>query len=109
MSLPQVVSRDVWVAARKELLAKEKELTRQRDALNTARRNLPMVRIEKDYRFTGPEGEVGLLDLFAGRHQLMVNHFMFGPTWDEGCPSCTYALEDLAHLPHLYEKAPRSP
>ena len=72
MNLPQVVTQEEWVAARKRLLAKEKELTRQRDALNTARRNLPMVRIEKDYRFTGPEGEVGLLDLFAGRQLQLV-------------------------------------
>lgn len=103
MNLPQVVTQEAWVAARKELLAKEKELTRQRDALNTARRNLPMVKIEKDYRFTGPDGEVGLLDLFAGRHQLMVNHFMFGPTWDEGCPSCSAGAEELSEglLEHL--------
>lgn len=104
MNLPQIVTQEAWVAARKELLAKEKELTRQRDALNTARRNLPMVKIEKDYRFTGPEGEIGLLDLFAGRHQLMVNHFMFGPTWDEGCPSCSAGADELSEglLNHLH-------
>lgn len=103
MSLPQIVSRDAWVAARKALLNKEKALTRQRDALNTARRNLPMVAIDKDYRFTGPEGEMGLLDLFAGRHQLMINHFMFGPTWDEGCPSCSAGADELSEglLDHL--------
>ena len=103
MGLPQVVTREAWVAARKELLAKEKELTRQRDALNVERRNLPMVQIEKDYRFIGPEGEVGLLDLFAGRHQLLVNHFMFGPTWDEGCPSCSAGADELSAglLDHL--------
>jgi predicted dithiol-disulfide oxidoreductase (DUF899 family) len=103
MSLPQIVSRDAWVAARKALLNEEKALTRQRDALNTARRNLPMVAIDKDYRFTGPEGEMGLLDLFAGRHQLMINHFMFGPTWDEGCPSCSAGADELSEglLDHL--------
>ena len=103
MSLPQVVSRDVWVAARKELLNEEKELTRRRDALNTARRNLPMVEIDKPYRFTGPEGEVGLLDLFDGHRQLMVTHFMFGPTWEEGCPSCSAGADELSEglLDHL--------
>jgi predicted dithiol-disulfide oxidoreductase (DUF899 family) len=76
MSLPQVVSRDEWVGARKQLLAKEKELTRRRDALNTERRRLPMVEIEKDYAFTGPDGEARLLDLFDGRRQLILGHFM---------------------------------
>ncbi len=79
MALPRIASRDEWLAARTELLAQEKELTRARDALNTKRRELPMVEIDKDYRFTGPEGEVGLLDLFEGRRQLMVGHFMFDP------------------------------
>ena len=71
MSLPDVVSSEEWLVARKQLLAREKELTRAKDALNTARRELPMVRIEKDYRFDGPHGEVGLLDLFEGRRQLI--------------------------------------
>jgi len=89
MSLPKVVSRDEWVAARKELLVKEKEMTRRRDALNTERRRLPMVRIEKDYVFEGPDGEASLLDLFEGRRQLIVGHFMFDPRWEDGCPSCS--------------------
>jgi predicted dithiol-disulfide oxidoreductase (DUF899 family) len=84
MSLPQIVSRDEWLAAREELLAKEKELTRTRDALNAERRRLPMVQIEKDYRFTGPQGDVGLVDLFEGRLQLIVGHFMFNPSWTDG-------------------------
>ena len=79
MSLPDVVSRDQWLAARKELLAKEKELTRARDALNAERRMLPMVEIEKPYAFEGPEGEATLLDLFEGRRQLILIHFMFDP------------------------------
>ena len=72
MGLPQVVSRDEWLAARKELLAREKELTRPRDALNADRRRLPMVRIDKEYVFEGPDGKAGLLDLFEGRRQLIV-------------------------------------
>src|SRR4051794_38835418 len=77
MTLPEVVSREEWVAARKELLAREKELTRARDALSAERRRLPMVRVEKEYVFEGPEGQVGLLDLFDGHLQLVVGHFMF--------------------------------
>jgi predicted dithiol-disulfide oxidoreductase (DUF899 family) len=103
MSLPDVVSREEWLAARKKLLVREKELTRLHDALNTARRELPMVRIEKDYRFEGPRGSVGLLDLFEGRRQLAVQHFMFDPRWEDGCPGCTADVEErseglLAHL-----------
>jgi len=80
MSLPKIVARDEWVAVRKALLGKEKELTRQRDALNAERRMLPMVKIEKDYVFDGPEGKVSLLDMFEGRLQLIVRHFMFDPS-----------------------------
>jgi predicted dithiol-disulfide oxidoreductase (DUF899 family) len=94
MTLPKVVSLQEWLAARKALLAKEKDLTRKRDALNVERRNLPMVRIEKDYAFEGPNGKATLLDLFEGRHQLIVQHFMFDPSWDEGCPSCTAAADE---------------
>ena len=104
MSLPEIVSREEWLAARKELLAKEKELTRQRDALNAERRRLPMVRIEKDYVFTGPDGEARLLDLFEGRSQLIVRHFMFDPSWEDGCPSCSAGADEIAPglLEHLY-------
>jgi predicted dithiol-disulfide oxidoreductase (DUF899 family) len=104
MSLPKVVSRDEWLAARKELLAKEKEFTRKRDALNIERRNLPMVRIEKDYVFEGPEGEASLLDLFEGRRQLIVGHFMFDPSWEDGCSSCTAGADEISDglLKHLH-------
>jgi len=104
VNLPRTASRDEWLAARKELLAKEKEATRTRDALRAERQALPMVEIDKDYVFEGPEGEASLLDLFEGRRQLVVQHFMFDPEWEDGCPSCTYALDDLGHLPHLHEK-----
>ena len=106
MSLPRVVSRDEWVIARKELLVKEKELTRRRDALNTERRMLPMVEIDKEYVFEGPEGKVGLVDLFDGRRQLMVRHFMFDPSWDDGCPSCTAGVEEMSNglLAHLHTR-----
>ena len=106
MSLPKVVSREEWLAARTEFLEREKEHTKKTDALNTARRHLPMVRVEKDYRFTGADGEVGLLDLFKGRRQLVVQHFMFGPEWDAGCPGCTAGVDEVAAglLAHLAER-----
>lgn len=89
MALPEVVSREQWLAARKRLLAEEKELTRRRDALNAERRRLPMVRVEKDYVFDGPGGPVALAGLFGECRQLYVQHVMFGPDWDAACPSCT--------------------
>src|SRR5947209_17798085 len=95
MSLPRIATRDEWLAARKELLVKEKELTRRRDALNAELRNLPMVEVEKSYRFEGPEGSVGLVDLFDGRPQLIVYHFMFDPSWEDGCSSCTAGTDEL--------------
>ena len=104
MYLPKVASRQEWLQARKRLLAKEKEATRARDALRAERQALPMVEVEKDYAFEGPDGEAGLLDMFEGRRQLIVQHFMFDPEWEDGCPSCTYFSEDLGHLPHLHEK-----
>ncbi len=96
MDRPQIVTRDEWLAARRELLTREKELTRALDGLNADRRRLPMVRVEKDYRFTGPDGEVGLVDLFDGRGQLVLQHFMFDPSWDRGCGSCTAMADDLS-------------
>src|SRR5205823_6239071 len=96
MSLPKVASRDEWLAARRELLVKEKDLTRRRDALNVERRNLPMVKIEKDYVFEAPYGKVGLADLFEGSRQLIVQHFMFDPDWEDGCPSCTAAADEIS-------------
>ena len=106
MSLPQIVSRDEWLAARTELLEQEKELTRRRDALSAARRELPMVEITKDYVFTGPQGKVGLADLFEGRRQLIVYHFMFDPSWDEGCPSCSAGADEVSagFLDHLHTR-----
>jgi predicted dithiol-disulfide oxidoreductase (DUF899 family) len=100
-ALPKAVSRDEWLVARKALLAKEKELTRHRDAVNAERRRLPMVRIDKQYAFDGPAGKASLLDLFDGRRQLIVYHFMFDPAWDEGCPSCSLVVDNLGHLVHL--------
>ncbi|CAA9560387.1 MAG: FIG172199: hypothetical thioredoxin family protein [uncultured Truepera sp.] len=106
MNLPKIVSRDEWLGARKELLAKEKEATRARDALNAERRELPMVKLDKDHLFKGPDGPVTLTGLFRGRRQLIVQHVMFDPEWESGCPSCSYAVADLGpgHLPHLHDK-----
>ena len=100
-NLPDVVSREEWTAARQELLDKEKEQTRRRDQLNAERRRLPMVRVEKDYRFKGPDGEVALADLFEGRPQLVMHHFMYGPDWDTGCSSCASAADQLPQLRQL--------
>ena len=106
MSLPKIVTREEWLAARTELLAKEKDLTRQRDALNAARRNLPMVEIEKDYTFEGPDGVVRLADMFEGRPQLIIYHFMFDPEWEDGCPSCTAGTDELSggFFEHLHAR-----
>ena len=104
MSLPEVVSRDEWLVARKELLAQEKAATRARDALNAQRRRLPMVEIEKDYVFEGPAGKASLLDLFEGRRQLIVDHFMFDPSWDDGCPSCSGRVDQYGNLAHLHAR-----
>jgi hypothetical protein len=98
-ALPEIASRDEWLAIRKELLAKEKELTRARDALNAERRRLPMVAIAEEYAFEGQKGRASLLDLFEGRRQLIVYHFMFDPgdpppgksePWSEGCSGCSF-------------------
>jgi predicted dithiol-disulfide oxidoreductase (DUF899 family) len=97
-----VVSQETWLAARRELLKKEKESTKLLDQLSKERRNLPWVKVTKNYVFDGPEGQVTLADLFAGRSQLIVYHFMFGPDWEEGCPSCSYVSDhNDAALPHL--------
>lgn len=104
MTLPKVVSPNEWTAARKALLEKEKALTHARDELNTERRNLPMVQIDRDYVFDGPTGPVRLLDLFEGRRQLIIYHFMFDPDWEEGCPSCTAGTDEIAPglIEHLH-------
>ena len=98
----QVVSREEWIEARRAFLAKEKEFTRQRDELNRRRRELPWVKVEENYVFGGPKGKETLADLFDGRSQLIVYHFMFGPGWEEGCPSCSLLADHidgaLAHL-----------
>jgi predicted dithiol-disulfide oxidoreductase (DUF899 family) len=114
MEHPSIVSRAEWLAARKEFLSKEKEFTRARDALNSERRTLPMVKIEKDYVFEGPHGKMRLLDLFEGRRQLIVYHFMFDPNdppsgksgepFDEGCSGCSFLTDNIGHLAHLYAR-----
>jgi predicted dithiol-disulfide oxidoreductase (DUF899 family) len=99
---PKVVSREQWLTARKKLLAKEKQLTRERDAVAAERRQLPWVKAEKNYVFDSPSGIKALADLFDGRSQLIVYHFMFGPEWKEGCPSCSFNMDHtdgaLVHL-----------
>ena len=101
---PPIVSRDQWLAERKNLLAHEKELTKHRDRINAERRRLPMVKIEKDYVFDGPNGKQSLKALFDGRRQLIVYHFMFDPTWDNGCPGCTSYVSALGDLSLLNDR-----
>src|ERR1700733_2804198 len=103
MTLPDVTSREEWLAARRRLLAQEKELTRARDALNAERRRLPMVRVTQEYVFEGAEGPVTLAELFGGRRQLVVQHVMFGPDWEQPCPGCSASLRELSQgvLDHL--------
>jgi predicted dithiol-disulfide oxidoreductase (DUF899 family) len=104
MSDPKITTNDQWRAARLELLAKEKELSRHRDEVNAARRALPMVEVTKEYSFVGPQGRVGLMALFDGRDQLLVYHFMFGPDDEEGCPSCSFTIDNVGHLSHLHAR-----
>src|SRR6186997_1920121 len=99
--LPAVSSRDEWLAARIELLRKEKEHTRMRDALNAERRRLPMVKVEKEYRFQTAEGERRLVDLFEDRQQLIVHHFMWIDRAGEGCPGCSMLMDTVGNLVHL--------
>src|SRR5882762_10967633 len=102
MGNTKVVTPAEWLAARKELLKKEKEFTRLRDELSTQRRELPWERVEKQYVFDGPKGKETLADLFGGRSQLIVYHFMFGPGWAEGCPSCSFISDHIdSSVPHL--------
>lgn len=99
-----VVSRDEWIDARKELLQMEKEVTRRNDELSRQRRELPWVKVDKQYVFEGPDGEQTLADLFDGRSQLIVYHFMFGPGWEEGCDGCSFVADHIdganLHLAH---------
>lgn len=90
---PTAVTREEWLTARKQLLAREREVTHLRDAVNAERRRLPMVKVEKDYLFEGPDGPVRLLDMFEGRHTLYIHHFMWIDAADRGCPSCTGAAD----------------
>jgi predicted dithiol-disulfide oxidoreductase (DUF899 family) len=105
---PKIVSPSEWRAAHQKLLTKEKAATRARDALAAERRRLPMVRIDKDYRFEGPGGKVGLLDLFEGRRQLILYHFMFAPGvdgWPEaGCSGCSFFADQIGNLAHLHAR-----
>ncbi len=100
----KIVSRVDWLAARMEHLAKEKELTRQRDRLSQDRRELPWVKVDKEYLFDGPKGKETLAELFEGRSQLIIYHFMYGPDWAEGCPSCSFWADNfndsVVHLNH---------
>ncbi len=105
MELPPVISQEEWEAAREKLLVKEKELTRAHDALAAERRRLPRVRIEKDYVFDGTNGKARrLLDLFEGRRQLIVYHFMFGPNQEVGCDGCSLFADQVTHLAHLHAR-----
>jgi predicted dithiol-disulfide oxidoreductase (DUF899 family) len=98
----QVVSHEEWLKARLELLAAEKEFTRQRDALTRRRMAMPWERVEKPYRFEGPNGLLSFVELFDGRSQLIVYHFMFGPDWEEGCTSCSFWADNFSGIPiHL--------
>ena len=105
MNLPPIVSPQEWDAARDDLLAREKELTRARDALAARRRRMPRMAVQKPYRFEGPSGPAGLLDLFEGRRQLIVYRFFYEPGVDgfpeHGCPGCSFLADQVAHLAHL--------
>jgi predicted dithiol-disulfide oxidoreductase (DUF899 family) len=105
MDLPPVVSPQQWKSAREEMLVKEKELTRARDALAAERRRMPRMAVEREYRFEGPAGPVGLEDLFAGRRQLIIYRFFFDPDVkgypEKGCPGCSMVADQVAHLAHL--------
>lgn len=104
MKRAQIVDQQTWLQKRLELLRAEKELTRLRDQLNAERRAMPWVQVEKDYRFQTERGEQSLPELFAGRSQLVIQHFMYGPDWAEGCPSCSFWADNFSgtvvHLNH---------
>ena len=102
--MPPVVSAQEWLTRRKALLAHEKELTKHFDRVNAERRRLPMVKVDKRYLFDGPGGSATLLDLFRGRRQLIVYHFMFDPAWENGCPGCTGYVNALGDLSLLNQR-----
>ncbi len=104
MAHPPIATSAEWLEVRKALLEQEKALTKQQDRISAARRRLPMVKVEKEYTFDGPAGEVSLLDLFEGRRQLIVYHFMFDPAWDKGCDGCTGYVNALVDLSMLNER-----
>jgi predicted dithiol-disulfide oxidoreductase (DUF899 family) len=101
---PRVVSAAEWLAARKELQAAEEEALQALEKIAARRRELPALAVEKDYVFEGPGGPASLLDLFEGRDQLIVQHFMFDPDWDEGCPVCSYQADNVGELGHLHAR-----
>lgn len=102
MQQHKIVSRDEWIAARKALMTSEKELTQAREAVSRQRRELPWVKVDKNYVFDGPEGKVTLGDLFRGRPQLVVQHVMFAPEWDAACKSCSFWVDGFERMvPHL--------
>lgn len=101
---PEVVSREEWLARRKQLLVTEKELTKHYDRVNAQRRRLPMVKLDKPYSFEGANGRVSLVDLFEGRRQLIVYHFMFDPDWEKGCPGCTGLVNSMGDLSLLKKR-----
>ncbi|MFD5245214.1 DUF899 domain-containing protein [Amycolatopsis sp. NPDC058340] len=103
-TLPPIVSADEWQIARDALLAKEKELTRATDAVAAERRRLPMVRFDSGYEFEGPQGKMTLLDLFEGRRQLIVYHFMLAPGQKAGCPGCSMLVDNIGHPAHLHAR-----
>ena len=105
MSLPEIVSREEWTRARVTLLEREKELTKARDELAAQRRRLPMVEVTEDYRFTAADGSPRTLrDLFEGRHQLIVDHYMFDPGWEDGCMSCAGRVDQYGNIAHLHAR-----
>ena len=104
---PPIANEEEWLAERKKLLTKEKELTRQKDRVNAERRQLPMVKVTKQYNFDGPEGKVSLLDLFKGKRQLIIHHFMFGPDWEAGCPGCTGHVNAIGDITSLEKRDTR--
>ncbi len=104
MSVPRIVSAGEWLAERKELLAAEEQAIKALAKVGERRRELPAVRVEQEYLLDGPTGTVSLLEMFEGRRQLIVQHFMFDPAWDEGCPVCSYQADSVGNLAHLHAR-----
>ena len=104
LKLPDIATLDDWHAEIDKLRIKEKELTRAHDTVNALRRRLPMLKIDKHYEFDGAEGKVTLNDLFGGRRQLIVYHFIFDPDWEVGCPGCSWVADAKSHPAHLHAR-----